>query len=177
MGTVACGGHGIRSQDPLGQFCPPGTLGSNWTSVVIMTGGSWHCLGGVRGAAPAPHSAQDSPSTSFKRRGVAWTRLCSVQRRVQHRPGSRWTLPKHVQADGCQPQLCLRPGHGTGTRPAPCGQPWNRSLRAPSHGLERALAAELTLRRVSTRRCPPALSAQDGSIQIWCCRHTRRCGH
>ena len=62
-------------------------------------------------------------------------------------------------------QLCLRPGRGSWDTLPPCGQPWNSSLRALVRGWS-ALAAWTDFEEGLTRRCPPALSVQDGSIQI-----------
>ncbi|CAN0435793.1 unnamed protein product [Rangifer tarandus platyrhynchus] len=52
-------------------------------------------------------------------------------------------------------QLCLRPGRGIWDTLPPCGQSWNRSLRALVTGMERALAAWTEFEEGLTRRCPP----------------------
>ena len=124
-------GHGTQSPrgvmespspgDPLGAVLPPrgpwGVTGHLWS---LRLGGSWHCLGGVMGAAPHPIVPRIVSAPVSKRSGVTWTRLCGVQRRVQHRA---WLTVDAPQARASRwlpaPSSASAPGAGPGTRCPP----------------------------------------------------------
>ena len=129
------------------------------------------------GATPHPIVPRIASAPVSKRRGVTWTRLCSVQCRVQHRAwltvfapqacASRW-LPARNSASA--------PGAGPGTRCPPVDS-HGIAASAPESGAGARWQPGLTFRRVSRDAAHQHFPSRMAVFKFSVARHARRCGH
>ena len=165
------------SGDPLGAVLPPrghwGVTGHLWSS---RLGGSWHCLGGVRGAAPHPIVPRTAPAPVSDRRGVTWTRSCAAPCSAQSLAhGGR--SPSMCKLMAASTQLCLRPGAGSGTRCPPLWTVVESQPPRPSHGDGARWQPGLTSRRVPRGAAHQYFPSGMAIFKLGLAQHARRCSH